>query len=70
VAAGVVNLSCSTCGAPIEAHAWVPFNISGRLAISYTCPKGHRGQFNDLHLAAEGRKSGPIAPVDDPMIDV
>ena len=58
-----MTLSCSTCGATIGAYAWEPWNKSGTLSISYTCPKGHRGQFNNLHLAADGRKA-PVAPVD------
>lgn len=58
-----MTLSCSTCGATIGAHDWTPANVSGGLSISYVCPKGHRGQFNNLHLAADGRKA-PVAPVD------
>jgi hypothetical protein len=65
-----VNLSCSTCGAPIGAYQWTPWNVSGSLSISYVCPRGHSGQFNHLHLAAEARKLPveypPFAPVDDP----
>jgi len=63
-----MTLSCSVCGSAIGPYDWTPWNVSGTLSISYRCPNGHSGQFNNLHLAAEGRKlpvvRAPIAPVD------